>query len=593
MPDDPIAAEFEQQRKRAAEAEELARISARTPGEVINRDIRAVGTGVNDAIGGAIGAIPDAVGAGMRGLERVLVPDLSTPTLSDLVTGQQSNRKYMFAPPPGQFTKWARGGLNAAGDAIYGPLKPDTPTERNLYAAGHGAGDALSMVVPAAGVSRVAGGVLGGVAGQLAENPITQAIAGAAGGSATQASGSPLVGLGASLLTPFAAGAARGVISPGVSQLNPEQARLAGVAAAEGIRLNPGQITGSTPMKTMQSVFKDLPLTSGVAHADEEAQRVAYNRAALLRAGETGENLATPEVVNAALERAGRGMGAVYDRNNFRVDAPAMQAVTAVANNAARELPESLAHQVRNRVDDFIAKIRLDGQGGLHVEGPAFGALDSELSRTIRSVDSGEVRLHLGRLQEALRDGMQASLSPEDAAALATFRRQYANGMIIREAINAPSIATAAGHIPATRLSTVLAGDNEAYARGRGDLNDVARIGRTFIQDPIPNSGTPMRTNMRQLVQGGAVLGGGLAGGNLAQRLLLGGGALVLPSIIQQLSRTGPGRAYLTNQAAAGWAPQATAGTMAGIGGAALPGLLSPPPGARVAPINDPRFQPQ
>jgi hypothetical protein len=566
---DPIAAEFEQQRKRAAEADEVARINARTPGEVLNRDVRAVGTGVNDAIGSVIGAVPDAIGAGMRAV------------------GLPSSA-------PGQYTKWAQGGLNAVGDAIYGKLTPDTPTERNLYAAGHGAGDALSMVVPATGAARL-GGVVGGVAGQLAENPVTQAIAGAAGGSATQASGSPLVGLGASMLVPFGAGAARGVVSPGASQLNPEQARLAGVATREGIQLTPGQLSGSRPMRTMDSVFKDLPLTSGTAHADEEAQRIAFNRAALLRAGETGENLATPDVVNAALARAGQGMGNIYGANNFRVDAPSMQAVTAVANNAARDLPGNVAHQVRNRVDDFIAKIRPDGQGGLHVEGPAFQALDSELSRTIRSVDSGEVRLHLGRLQEALRDGMEASLSPEDAQALATFRRQYANGMIIREAINAPSAATAAGHIPATRLSTVLAGDNEAYARGRGDLNDVARVGRTFIQDPIPNSGTSMRSAMTQLLQGGAVLGGGLAGGNLAQRALLGGGALALPSVIQALARSNVGRAYLTNQAAAGVAPQVTRGTLAGIGGAQLPGLLGAPPGPgpRVAPIDDPRFQPQ
>jgi hypothetical protein len=301
-------------------------------------------------------------------------------------------------------------------------------------------------------------------------------------------------------------------------------------------------------------------------------------------------------VVNGALERAGQGMADVYGRNNFTVDAPSMQNVQAVADYANRYLPESVRQPVLNRIEDFTSKIRSDGQGGFQVEGPAFAALDSALSRHLRSSNDGQVREALGQLREALRTGMEASISGDDAEALATFRRQYANGKVIQQAINTPSAATAAGHVPPLRISTTLAaGPGTNYARGSADLHDLGNIGREFVQDTIPNSGTSMRGNMKTLVQGGFVGGGAIGGGDLTTKVLLGGGALVLPSVIQQLARSPWGRAYLTNQAAtaaAGVGPQASRGTAAGIIGAQLPGLLSPAPGP-VAPINDPRFQPQ
>jgi hypothetical protein len=291
-------------------------------------------------------------------------------------------------------------------------------------------------------------------------------------------------------------------------------------------------------------------------------------------------------------------MADVYSRNNFTVDAPSMRSVQAVADHANRYLPESVRQPVLNRIEDFTSKVRSDGQGGFQVEGPAFAALDSALSRHLRSTNDGQVRETLGQLREALRTGMEASLSGDDAEALAAFRRQYANGKVIQQAMNTPSLSTAAGHVPPLRISTTLAaGPGSGYARGSADLHDLGEIGREFIQEATPNSGTPMRQTMRTLLTGGALLGGGswVSGGNPLRALAYGAGGIALPALLQAAARTGPGRAYLTNQAAAGWAPQATRGTLAGIGGAQLPGLLGTPPGPgpRVAPLLDPRFQPQ
>jgi len=597
---DPFAAEFEQLRKRNAEYDEAQRIAARPTGEVVQRDVRSFGTGLNDAIGSAVGAIPDAVGAGVRAVERAVSPS----TINTVAAGP---RQYTFAPQPGQFTKWAQGGLNAFGDAVFGGhLNPDTPTERNLYAAGEGVGNAAAVVAPAAAVARTAqaGGAVANIAERLAANPVTQGVSGAVAGSVGQGTGSPTLGTIAGMATPLATSVARGVVSPGLSQLNPEQAELARRAAANNIQLTPGQMSGSTPLRTMESVMREMPLTSGPARAAEEAQRVQYNRAALAHAGEYDATHATPEVVNAALERSGQAMSDIYSRNNFRVDAPAMQSVQAVADQANRYLPESVRQPVLNRIEDFTSKVQSDGQGGFRVEGPAFASLDSELSKHIRTTSDGQVRDTLLQLRQALRAGMAGSITGEDAEALDTARRQYANGKVIQAAMNTPSAVTAGGNIPAGRLSTVLAsGSGNNYAAGRGDLNDLGRIGRAFIQDPVPQSGTPMRTAMKTLLTGGMMGGGAyFGGGDPLHSIALGAGAVGLPPIIQSLATSPVGRAYLTNQAAGAIGPQTTRGTMAGVAtSTALPGLLGEPapptpgPGPRrsLAPYLDPRFQPQ
>ena len=97
------------------------------------------------------------------------------------------------------------------------------------------------------------------------------------------------------------------------------------------------------------------------------------------------------------------------------------------------------------------------------------------------------------------------------------------------------------------------------YAFGRGDMNELARIGQALIKPP-PDSGTGGRSYANNLLTGqnlfnGAALGMGAGVGSAVGGPVGAGvgavGTLALPRIAQMLMNSDTGQAYLRNQAAA------------------------------------------
>ena len=91
-----------------------------------------------------------------------------------------------------------------------------------------------------------------------------------------------------------------------------------------------------------------------------------------------------------------------------------------------------------------------------------------------------------------------------------------------------------------------------SYAFGRGDLDELSRIGQAVLKPTVPNSGTPERAMMATLLTGG--LGSGAATGVGADGLTamaMGAGAFALPRVAQAAYNTPAARAYLTNRLAA------------------------------------------
>lgn len=517
--------------------------SQRSTGEQVVRGARVTGTGFNNSIGAAMGALPDAVGWGLR-------------------------KAGLPSSEPGQYTKLFQDGLNSVGNALDGGVQPENRLERNLMTTGEGIGNAASVLAPATMASKLlqTGTMGANTAGQLASNPVTQLVAGGVGGSVTQATDSPATGLAAALAVPAGVSVARGLVSPGAARPNPETQRLVDVAKSEGIPLSPGQLTGSRPMRALESVFGTLPTTAGKQEAFTQTQREAFNRAVMSRAGIVGDDLATPDVLQAAKQRIGGEMGAIAGRNTMQVDATAMQAVQQQALDARRYLTGDQARPVMNRIEDFINKIQVGPNNGATVEGQAFAKLDSALSAHIRSVSDGNARDALRGLRDTLRKAMDASISPDDAAAWSEARRQYANYKTIESAMNQPSAATAAGNIPPAALSQALArGPQRSYAMGYGDLNDLSRVGRAFVQDAVPNSGTPERAYMINLLTGGV---GGFGAGGAEGAALGAAAALAGPRVAQEAYMSPLVRAYLTNQLANQFVPQMSRGAVTGIGAA-------------------------
>ncbi len=497
----------------------------RSAAERVGRGLVMPAAGFNEHLAGTLGALPDAVGAGMRAV------------------GLPSSK-------PGQYTDWARQGLQFVTGV---PPKPENAMEKALMGLGGGVADAASVLIPATAVAQ--GARAGGMASQLAQalaaQPVAQIASGAVGGAVGEGTGSPLLGLAASMATPFAMQGAARLAQPVRTNLPPEMQRLAQQAGAEGIKLTPAQATGSRTLKNMEAVFDQLPFTGAAQQDIHQAQRTAFNRASLARSG-TVADVATPDVLRTARNRIGQEIGDIANRNVLQVT-PQLGTQLTTIEDSLRFLPAEAAGPIRARLEQLKGMMIVPPQGGgaqMTVPGASYRMLDSQLGHSITNTSNGDLRAALGDLRETLRTAMDASISPADQQAWQQARRQYANLMTTARATGGAGAEAAMGNVSPLQLRSALdQSTGRGYVFGQGDQNDLARIGQAFLR-PVPDSGTAGRTFMQNMLTGGGLASGGAGAGMMAGGLpgaLMGGAAtLAGPRIAQAIYNTAPMQTYLT-----------------------------------------------
>ena len=531
-----------------------------------------------------------------RGLRAVGVP----------VPGQNGGNAELF-----------KRGLRAAGDVLSAPLNaavraagvdmgPQTPEnwqDRAAYGGGRGVADAASIALPAAGVARMArpGTVTAGAATALASQPVAQAASGAVGGAVGEATDNPLLGVAASIAAPLGVAGLRRAVSPVTMSLTPEEQRRAAIATQYGIQLTPGQQTGSRPLQALESSFAQLPFSSGRQNAIYDAQRTGFNRAALSKAGVNADRV-SPEVIDRAFTDIGKRFDDLAARTTVRPDAQFSQDIAAVANNYGRRLPTDVAPVFNSYMADLDPLLQAAAKGqNPQIDGRTFQNISSNLARAARNARTRpELQEALNSLRGALDDALERSAaqganpqiprlpgaggsSDNLADEWREARRQYRNLLMIDEAAGAGTQADrAAGNLSFGAMrSAVDRADPRGFARGRGEMADIAQLG-DFLAQKIPNSGTPERQAAMRIAQGGmgaGGLGGAMAFG--ADPLLAAGltaGALAMPPILQGAMNSAAGRAYLTNQFLSGHGPQMNRALAAALLGAQAKGELLAPP---------------
>lgn len=505
------------------------------------RAIRGAGQvagGFADSALEAIGSIPDAVSLGLRKV------------------GLPSPEDHRF------YTEALKSGYLAAGDALTAPVRPMLPdagtmapesdVEKALYGAGRGAGDAAAMMVPGAAVGKMAkaGSATQGVGRMLASQPIMQGMAGATGGAVGQATDNPYLGIAAAMATPYAMGAARRAITPIKNQLSGEQRRLAELLESNGVELTAAQKTGSKPLQYMESVFGDLPLTSGPQSQIASGQRAAFNRMALQKAGINADN-AAPEVLDDAFRSIGRRFDDLASQTTVKADKTLFDDIERTAENYARRLPTDIKPVFRSYVDDIMGMRDAMRQTGsvAEIDGQSYQNVASGLRKAARGAKSNpDLQSALNGLVDSLDDVMIRSTSPELGAAWKSTRREYRNLLTIDDAMSrGTQVDRSSADIPLSGLRiAVKAKDASGYSRGRGDLNDISRAGEFLGAAQPPNSGTATRsliTNALTYGPSGALLTGDpvLAAGGLT-------GTLLGPRLAQKAYNSNLVRGYLTNQ---------------------------------------------
>jgi hypothetical protein len=491
------------------------------------RAVRLAGMGAKgfaDSALETVGAVPDAVAAGMRGV------GLPAPE-----AGFYTNKlKDAWNTVGGAMAKPVNAALNEAGIDL-GKEAAENTLERGAYGAGRGAADAAGMYLPAAGIAKVTGpGLTQEVAKTLATQPVVQTAAGMAGGAVGEATDSPLLGAATAMAVPVGIGVGQRLANPVRASLPPEQSRLAGVAAQEGIPLTPGQQTGSRPLQAMESVFGTMPLTSGPQRAIQQGQSKAFNQAVLKRAGIEADT-ATPEILEEASKRLGAQFDNLSNQTTINFDDDLLKSLNKVSERYATKLPTN----VRPIVDSYVSDLGKYADG---MPGTVYQQARSDLTRQAKATANSDPTLSmtLRGIRDALDDAAERSLPGELKQAWQDVRRQYGNLKTIEKAMSNTTSGAAAGDISPTQLSqAVKQGGN--YARGGGDLNELSRVGTAFLRDQVPNSGTAERAMMANLLTGGVA---GTVG--IGVNPLAGIATLLAPRAAQMAYNTAPVQNWLT-----------------------------------------------
>lgn len=522
------------------------RFPERSTGERVARAAGLFGAGFNERLAQTVGALPDLYN---RGLRAVGFPALE----------------------PGAYTGAIQGGINAV---VGEPPRPETTTEELARGAGAGLADVGTILVPAARVAQATAPLAGAapsmtnrVAGVLAGQPVLQTAAGMTGGAVGEATDNPLLGTAAAIAVPVAAGVGGRIVTPIRSEPNQGRRALVEAAKREGIPVTIGQETGSKFLQNVEAALEQLPLSSVGQRAIRETQEEAFIRAAMSKAGVSASDT-LPSTINAARDRIGGVIGEIANRNTLKYTPQLDAQLTQIEDNL-RFLTKEIADPIRARIEQIRGmrvsaspapgSIVAPGQAPLDViPGASYRMLDSALGRSMRSTTNGDMRSALGDLRNTLRAAMDDSISPEDAAAWQQARRDYANLSVIARAAGRAGEGAAEGRMsPLALREAVNQSTGGGYGFGRGDLNELARIGQSVLRQPN-DAGTAGRALASALLTGGSIGGGGTGatiGAMLGGPVGAGVGAaagvasnLLMPRLAQALMNSDLGQAYLRNQ---------------------------------------------
>lgn len=432
-----------------------------------------------------------------------------------------------------------------ANDKIYEGLQEIHPIATSV-------GEALpSMAVPVGATATVAGTAakLAGAAAApelLSYGTVEERLKNAATSGAGAVVGGVVIPKAVGATVQAGKNALRGL----AGNVTPEALALAAKAEQMGIKVNAAQLGDSKFLKTLSSSLEQMPFT-GAAQVSSK-QRGDYTRAVSRTFGENTDKV-TPAVYGAARTRLGQQFDDLSMRNTLNVDSKLMDDLDGILSSATQFGDDSTIKAVNSAYDRLIkqSNAAADMTGGkagaktvMEMPGAAYSSLDKQLGNIIKG--GGEKGTYIKEMQNVIRDAMDRSISPADQAAWTQARTQYKNLKAVRDIVARDA---GDGNIPPAQLLNALnntEAGKEAMAMGnRGTLGELGHIGKQFVKDSVPNSGTAQRAIAMGLIGGGGFafgaspveVAGMLAGGATAGRLV--NKILMSPKVIESLSKQG------------------------------------------------------
>lgn len=400
--------------------------------------------------------------------------------------------------------------------------------EKFAYGAGKGAGTALTMILPAAAVSRgaQAGSNTQRIAEVLARQPVMQGVSSAVGGGTAEATESPYAGLAAALAVPVGTG----LLSRAVSPMPPartaaevERRALVDAALARNIPLTSGQISGNKGVQTLESVLENLPLSGGMQRGMIDRQRQVFNQEVT---ASTGAPL--PAFTRAERETRRADLGRQFENLSQGTTVNLDRQFTTQLNDALTRYRQQLPPDVYRNVEQRLSAL-IDASmqpGNPQISGEIYQRIRSSLGTQATRTGNTETGAALREARGALDAAARRSLPPDVAAEWDTVRRQWGNLKTIEAGMQ--NADAAVGNIAPRALGAAVDAANRRG--GARSLTEISDIGRRILAPQIADSGTAQRGFWQNLATLGAMGSGGLWAGGLP-----GAAAIIsAPPIVQK-----------------------------------------------------------
>lgn len=463
------------------------------------------------------------VGLGGRQLYATAADTLDSQgnNLSSLVTGQQSrlsdlqqeaaNKREIDAPVMatggGKFGQIGTGVLSAlplaaipgagtyAGAAAigagYGALTPTTENDSRLLNTGLGAGLGIAGKYAGDKLGRALSNWLAARRGAV---PVAEANSSATIGPS--AAGAEANVTGSANMSASGGGYTFGTVGPDASAgLSRSQQQIMQTGQAMGMRLTPGQASGSRALQQLEAKLESQPMTSGPFNDIKAANQSVVDSAWAQAMG------AKPQPVDSALlasvnDRLGSVFESVRNRNSIIATNP--EATTTALDNIDESVRGLLPGGANIRNNPLVSDLETLAQSG-GITGKQLGQLSSKLGRAAAKQmtsqggdrDWGQA---LFEVKNHVDDLLQQSLSGPEAVEYAAARQQYRAMMQVTARTG--NVNPSTGHVSSPNMANYLQkSDRRGYLFGgnESDAYNAVRFGQAF-KPIVGDSGTATRS---------------------------------------------------------------------------------------------------
>ena len=285
------------------------------------------------------------------------------------------------------------------------------------------------------------------------------------------------------------------VANPFKKVLTPIEEQHIAAAKAMDIPLDASEVTGNSALKTAASVLDTLPASSTQQAEFKQAQSNAWHKAAFAKAGHTYEP--TLDNMNLLKGRLSDAYDHLSATNELEVDKAFKTELHGIGTEYSKRLPTNQLPVVKSYLNDYKSM-----PIGLRITGADYQDTRSMLGKQAKGLEISDPMTArvLNEIKSTLDFHMFKNLTPMDKVTWIKTNADYAAMKTLAKAYD-PTLKT----ISPMKLASVV---NRADPDHHTGLAEVADVGRQFIAENVPNSGTAQRTMMTNLLTGRAATGG-------------------------------------------------------------------------------------